>query len=87
MRCTRIGLRQAGAVCIGQRPGVPMVVLTPERMAKDDGYAINTWGIPSTVLMENAGRNTYRRQKNAISRAGNMWRFSVVGEITVAMVL
>ena len=40
-----------------------MVVLTPERMAKYDGYAINTWGIPSTVLMENAGRNTYRLTK------------------------
>lgn len=40
-----------------------MVVLTPERMAKYDGYAINTWGIPSTVLMENAGRNTYRLAK------------------------
>jgi ADP-dependent NAD(P)H-hydrate dehydratase / NAD(P)H-hydrate epimerase len=40
-----------------------MVVLTPDRMAKYDGYAINTWGIPSTVLMENAGRNTYRLTK------------------------
>jgi ADP-dependent NAD(P)H-hydrate dehydratase / NAD(P)H-hydrate epimerase len=40
-----------------------MVVLTPERMAKYDGYAIKTWGIPSTVLMENAGRNTYRLTK------------------------
>ena len=40
-----------------------MVVLTPERMAKYDGYAINTWGIPSMVLMENAGRNTYRLTK------------------------
>lgn len=40
-----------------------MVVLTPERMAKYDGYAINTWGIPSAVLMENAGRNTYRLAK------------------------
>jgi NAD(P)H-hydrate epimerase len=40
-----------------------MVVLTPERMAKFDGYAINTWGIPSAVLMENAGRNTYRLAK------------------------
>ena len=37
-----------------------MIVLTPERMAKYDGYAINTWGVPSAVLMENAGRSTYR---------------------------
>lgn len=40
-----------------------MVVLTPERMAKYDEYAINTWGIPSAVLMENAGRTTYRLVK------------------------
>jgi NAD(P)H-hydrate epimerase len=40
-----------------------MIVLTPERMAKYDGYAINTWGIPSAVLMENAGRSTYRLTK------------------------
>ena len=32
----------------------------PERMAKYDEYAIKTWGIPSAVLMENAGRNMYR---------------------------
>jgi ADP-dependent NAD(P)H-hydrate dehydratase / NAD(P)H-hydrate epimerase len=37
-----------------------MKVLTPERMAKYDEYAIKTWGIPSSVLMENAGRNMYR---------------------------
>jgi len=37
-----------------------MKVLSPERMAKYDEYAIKTWGIPSAVLMENAGRNTYR---------------------------
>lgn len=37
-----------------------MKVLTPERMAKYDEYAIHTWGIPSAVLMENAGRNMYR---------------------------
>lgn len=37
-----------------------MVVLSPERMAKYDEYAINTWGIPSAVLMENAGRTAYR---------------------------
>ena len=41
-----------------------MVVLTPQRMAKYDGYAINTWGIPSVVLMENAGRTTYRLMKD-----------------------
>lgn len=40
-----------------------MVVLTPQRMAKYDGYAIDTWGIPSAVLMENAGRTTYRLMK------------------------
>ena len=37
-----------------------MKLLSPERMAKYDEYAIKTWGIPSAVLMENAGRNTYR---------------------------
>lgn len=37
-----------------------MVVLSPERMAKYDRYAIENWGIPSTVLMENAGRGAYR---------------------------
>jgi len=40
-----------------------MKVLSPERMAKYDVYAIKTWGIPSAVLMENAGRNTYRLMK------------------------
>jgi len=40
-----------------------MKILTPERMAKYDRYAIETWGIPSAVLMENAGRNTYRLMK------------------------
>lgn len=40
-----------------------MKVLSPERMAKYDEYAIKTWGIPSSVLMENAGRNTYRLTK------------------------
>lgn len=40
-----------------------MKVLSPERMAKYDEYAIKTWGIPSAVLMENAGRNTYRLMK------------------------
>lgn len=40
-----------------------MKVLAPERMAKYDEYAIKTWGIPSTVLMENAGRSMYRLVK------------------------
>jgi hydroxyethylthiazole kinase-like uncharacterized protein yjeF len=40
-----------------------MIVLSPERMAKYDEYAIKTWGIPSAVLMENAGRSTYRLMK------------------------
>jgi ADP-dependent NAD(P)H-hydrate dehydratase / NAD(P)H-hydrate epimerase len=40
-----------------------MNVLSPERMAKYDEYAIKTWGIPSAVLMENAGRSTYRLTK------------------------
>lgn len=37
-----------------------MKMLSPKRMAQYDDYAIHTWGIPSAVLMENAGRNTYR---------------------------
>jgi len=37
-----------------------MIVLSPERMKRYDEYAISTWGIPSAVLMENAGRSTYR---------------------------
>jgi len=37
-----------------------MKVLSPERMSAYDAYAIRTWGIPSAVLMENAGRSTYR---------------------------
>lgn len=36
-----------------------MIVLAPERMKQYDAYAIKTWGIPSAVLMENAGRGTY----------------------------
>lgn len=40
-----------------------MKVLSPERMKRYDWFAINTWGIPSTVLMENAGRSTYRLLK------------------------
>ena len=41
-----------------------MVILSPERMARYDQYAINTWGIPSPVLMENAGRTLYRLMKD-----------------------
>ncbi|HME44803.1 MAG TPA: NAD(P)H-hydrate dehydratase [Syntrophorhabdales bacterium] len=40
-----------------------MKLLSPERMKQYDAYAINTWGIPSAVLMENAGRSTYRLLK------------------------
>jgi NAD(P)H-hydrate epimerase len=40
-----------------------MIVLSPEHMKRLDEYAITTWGIPSTVLMENAGRTTYRLLK------------------------
>lgn len=40
-----------------------MKALSPQRMAKYDKYATETWGIPSAVLMENAGRNTYRLMK------------------------
>jgi ADP-dependent NAD(P)H-hydrate dehydratase / NAD(P)H-hydrate epimerase len=40
-----------------------MVVLSPGRMAKYDEYAIRKWGIPAAVLMENAGRSTYRLMK------------------------
>lgn len=40
-----------------------MIVLSPERMKQYDTYAIKTWGIPSAVLMENAGRSTYRLLK------------------------
>ncbi len=37
-----------------------MKLLSPDRMRQYDDYAIRTWGIPSAVLMENAGRSTYR---------------------------
>ncbi len=47
-----------------------MIVLSPERMKRYDGYAINTWGIPSAVLMENAGRTTYRLMRQAYLRPG-----------------
>ena len=47
-----------------------MIVLSPERMKRYDGYAINTWGIPSAVLMENAGRTTYRLMRQSYLRPG-----------------
>lgn len=47
-----------------------MKVLTPQRMARYDEYAIKTWGIPSAVLMENAGRNTYRLMKELYLSGG-----------------
>jgi NAD(P)H-hydrate epimerase len=47
-----------------------MIVLSPERMKGYDGYAIETWGIPSAVLMENAGRTTYRLMRQAYLRPG-----------------
>ena len=47
-----------------------MIVLAPERMKKYDAYAIETWGIPSAVLMENAGRTTYRLMREAYLRPG-----------------
>ncbi|OPY69533.1 MAG: Bifunctional NAD(P)H-hydrate repair enzyme Nnr [Syntrophorhabdaceae bacterium PtaU1.Bin034] len=47
-----------------------MVVLSPERMKRYDEYAIDRWGIPSTVLMENAGRTTYRLLKEAYLQPG-----------------
>lgn len=40
-----------------------MKILSPERMAQYDAYAIKAWGIPSAVLMENAGRSAYRLMK------------------------
>lgn len=40
-----------------------MKVMSPERMARYDSEAINSWGIPSSVLMENAGRTTFRLMK------------------------
>ena len=47
-----------------------MIVVSPERMKKYDAYAIETWGIPSAVLMENAGRTTYRLMRQAYLRPG-----------------
>jgi NAD(P)H-hydrate epimerase len=39
-------------------------------MKRYDEYAIDRWGIPSTVLMENAGRTTYRLLKEAYLQPG-----------------
>lgn len=39
-------------------------------MKQYDDYAINTWGIPSAVLMENAGRSTYRLLKEEYLTTG-----------------
>ncbi len=44
-------------------PVLFMIILSPERSKRYDEFAINTWGIPSTVLMENAGRTTFRLMK------------------------
>ncbi len=40
-----------------------MKLLSPDRMKQYDDYGIRTWGIPSPVLMENAGRAAYRLMK------------------------
>jgi len=40
-----------------------MRLVTPERMKRFDEYAMKELGIPSSVLMENAGRTTYRLAK------------------------
>lgn len=47
-----------------------MKILSPNRMKQYDGFAINTWGIPGPVLMENAGRSTYRLIKEEYLQAG-----------------
>jgi NAD(P)H-hydrate repair Nnr-like enzyme with NAD(P)H-hydrate epimerase domain len=39
-------------------------------MARYDKYSITTWGIPSAVLMENAGRNTFRLMKERYLSGG-----------------
>ena len=54
-----------------------MKMVSPARMAACDSYAINTWGIPSAVLMENAGRSTYRLVKERYLSNG-MRRISVI---------
>ncbi|HAR96548.1 MAG TPA: NAD(P)H-hydrate epimerase, partial [Deltaproteobacteria bacterium] len=47
-----------------------MKILSPIRMKKYDQFAINTWGIPGPVLMENAGRSTYRLLKEEYLEPG-----------------
>jgi NAD(P)H-hydrate epimerase len=47
-----------------------MKILSPNRMKQYDGFAINTWGIPGPVLMENAGRSTYRLFKEEYLEPG-----------------
>ncbi len=53
-----MGLKVRPPVCKPRR--CPVKILSHERMKRYDQYAIETWGIPSAVLMENAGRSTYR---------------------------
>ena len=59
-----------------------MKLLSPERMKRYDEYAINTWGIPGAVLMENAGRATYRLLKEEYLKAGTKWPLYAAGETT-----
>jgi ADP-dependent NAD(P)H-hydrate dehydratase / NAD(P)H-hydrate epimerase len=47
-----------------------MKILSPNRMKQYDQFAINTWGIPGPVLMENAGRSTYRLLKDEYLESG-----------------
>lgn len=47
-----------------------MKILSPNRMKQYDHFAINTWGIPGPVLMENAGRSTYRLLKEEYLEPG-----------------
>ena len=47
-----------------------MKILSPNRMKQYDQFAINTWGIPGPVLMENAGRSTYRLLKEEYLEPG-----------------
>ncbi len=54
-----------------------MKMVSPARMAACDSYAIDTWGIPSAVLMENAGRSTYRLVKERYLSNG-IRRISVI---------
>lgn len=48
-----------------------MKLVTPERMKRFDEYAIREFGIPSAVLMENAGRTTYRLAKEWYLKKGD----------------